>query len=304
MPAYPRGWYSLCDSEDLAQDEVKSVDALGEQFVVVRGSDALARVYGAFCPHLGAHLAHGGEVVKGQLRCPFHHWEFATDDGQCSAIPYAKRIPPKAALDAWPTAERNGLVMIYFSPDRSAPEWEVDIVPELDDPQWIKAADLEWTIKTHMHEVLENVFDTAHLKYVHGSEEVPRIEKTDADHPGKIDFEVRGDAPEGISDLDITLWGLGVQRLRYKLQIPVFELDTMLPLDEERVYAKTRLYMKDLGSADANQAVAGEIAKELDRQVEGDIRIFENKRHMAEPLLCDGDGPIPIYRRWTEQFYR
>jgi phenylpropionate dioxygenase-like ring-hydroxylating dioxygenase large terminal subunit len=242
-------------------------------------------------------------VVHGRIQCPFHAWQFSAENGRCEAIPYAKRIPAQAALTPWPTDERNGLVMIYVDPDGKAPEWYVDTVPELADPQWILAANLEWTMHTHMHEVLENVFDTAHLKYVHGSADVPKITKVDADAPGKIDFEVRGEAADHSSDLDITLWGLGVQRLHYKLQLPVFELDTMLPLDEERVHARTRLYMHDLGSPEANQTVAGEIAKELDRQVQCDIQIFDHKRHVAEPLLCDGDGPIPIFRRWTQQFY-
>ncbi len=139
---------------------------------------------------------------------------------------------------------------------------------------------------------------------MHGSEDVPRITKTDSDAPGKLYFEIRGEARDNASDLDVTLWGLGVQKLHYKLQIPVFELDTMLPIDEERVQARTRLYMHDLGNPETNRAVADEVAKELDRQVQADIQIFEHKRHMAEPLLCDGDGPIPVFRRWTEQFYR
>jgi nitrite reductase/ring-hydroxylating ferredoxin subunit len=303
MPAFPRGWYSVCDSSELSAGEIKPIQALGEELVAVRSEDGSPRVFDAYCPHLGAHLAHGGEFVDGQLRCPFHHWRFSAEDGRCSAIPYAQRIPPNAALDSWPCEERNGLVMLYYDPDRAEPAWRVDEVAELADPQWIKVADLEWTMKTHMHEVLENVFDTAHIKYVHEGSEVPRIEQVE-ESPGKIDFAMRGDASDGTSDLDITLWGLGIQRLRYKLKLPVFELDTMLPLDEETVFARTRLYMKDQGSAELNQAIAGEIAKELDRQVQSDIQIFEHKKHQAEPLLCDGDGPIPVYRRWTEQFYR
>lgn len=304
MPAYPRGWYSLCDSDELRSGEIKSIRALGQELVAVRAEDGAAHVYDAYCPHLGAHLAHGGSIVDGRIQCPFHAWQFSTEDGRCAAVPYAKHVPPTAALTAWHTEERNGLVMVHADPDGEAPVWHVDTVVELDDPQWIQAANLEWTMKTHAHEVLENVFDTAHLKYVHGAEEVPRITKVDEEAPGRICFEIRGEAEDHSSDLDITLWGLGVQTLRYKIQIPVFELDTLLPLDEETVHARTRLYVRDLGNPEANQAVAGEIAKELDRQVQADIRIFEHKRHLAEPLLCDGDGPIPLFRSWTEQFYR
>ncbi len=304
MPAYPRGWYSLCDSDELVPGEIKPIQALGQELVAVRAEDGSAHVYDAYCPHLGAHLGHGGTLVDGKIQCPFHNWQYAAEDGRCAAIPYAKRIPPNVSLTPWHTDERNGLVMVYVDPEGGAPEWHVDHVPELDDPQWILVAQLEWSIKTHVHEVLENVFDTAHLKYVHGSDEVPQITKTDDDAPGKLYFEIRGEAEDRASDLDITLWGLGVQKLHYKLQIPVFELDTLLPIDEERVHARTRLYMRDLGSPEANQTVAGEISKELDRQVQCDIQIFEHKRHLAEPLLCDGDGPIPVFRRWTQQFYR
>ncbi len=303
MPAYPRGWYSLCDSDELAQGEVRPITALGRELVAVRDADGAAHVYDAYCPHLGAHLGHGGRVEGGRLHCPFHGWQFDASDGRCAAIPYAKRVPPGAALGAWPTDERNGLVMIYFDAERKEPEWFVDDVPELHEPEWILASNLEWTIPTHAHEVLENVFDTAHLQYVHGGPEIPVVQNVDDSSPGKVEYEIRGEAEGGNSDLDITLWGLGVQRLRYRIEVPLFELDTLLPIDEDTCYARTRLYIRDLGSAEANEMVAGEVAKELDRQVQADIAIFEHKRHVAEPILCDGDGPIPVFRRWTQQFY-
>lgn len=303
MPAYPRGWYSLCDSDELAVAEIKPIQMLGQEFVVVRAEDGRARIYDAYCPHLGAHLAYGGTIEEGNIRCPFHGWQFSAADGQCAAIPYAKRIPAKAALTAWPCDERNGLVLVYVDPEGKPPEWSVDTLPELSDPDWIQSARLEWTVKTHVHEALENIFDTAHLKYVHGSEDVPRIDKTN-EEPGKLEFEIRGDAEGGSSDLDIKLWGLGVATLRYKIQVPLFEFDTMTPLDEERVLMRSRIYLRDLGSAEANEAVSQEVTKTLLEQFDADIQIFEHKRHMAEPLLCDGDGPIPVFRRWTEQFYR
>ena len=61
--------------------------------------------------------------------------------------------------------------------------------------------------------------------------------------------------------------------------------------------------LNDLGDAATNETVAGEIAKELDRQVELDRQIFDHKRHVADPILCDGDGPIPVFRRFAQQFY-
>ena len=42
---------------------------------------------------------------------------------------------------------------------------------------------------------------------------------------------------------------------------------------------------------------------EIERQLEQDIPIWENKIQHEHPLLCDGDGPIGVFRRWSRQFY-
>lgn len=300
MPAYPRGWYGACDSEELEAGEIKRFHLLGSELVAVRAEDGDARVYDAHCPHLGAHLGHGGRVEDGKIHCPFHAWQFDTSDGVCTGIPYARRVPQGAALRAWPTLERNGVVHIYFDPEGKPPAWEVDVIPELDDNEFVRVATLDWSVKTHAHEVLENVVDTAHIKYVHGADAIPQVEAI-RDEPGKLFFELTG---AGDQDLSVKLWGLGVAKLDYKIEVPLFEYDTQTPVDAETLQMRTRIYVKDLGSAEANQAVGEQISKELDAQVQADILIFENKRHIEQPVLCDEDGPIPVFRRWAEQFYR
>ena len=42
---------------------------------------------------------------------------------------------------------------------------------------------------------------------------------------------------------------------------------------------------------------------EVTRQLEQDIPIWENKRYLNPPVLCDGDGPIGLFRKWSKQFY-
>jgi hypothetical protein len=39
------------------------------------------------------------------------------------------------------------------------------------------------------------------------------------------------------------------------------------------------------------------------RQFRQDIPIWEAKRFLARPILCEGDGKIAGFRRWAEQFY-
>ena len=39
------------------------------------------------------------------------------------------------------------------------------------------------------------------------------------------------------------------------------------------------------------------------KAIEQDFAIWEHKMHRTQPVLCDGDGPIAEFRRWTRQFY-
>ena len=40
-----------------------------------------------------------------------------------------------------------------------------------------------------------------------------------------------------------------------------------------------------------------------ERQYGQDIPIWENKQYLTKPMLADGDGPLPVYRRWMRQFF-
>ena len=39
-----------------------------------------------------------------------------------------------------------------------------------------------------------------------------------------------------------------------------------------------------------------------DQEWAADIPLWENKVHRSDPLLADGDGPVPAFRRWFAQF--
>jgi phenylpropionate dioxygenase-like ring-hydroxylating dioxygenase large terminal subunit len=82
----PFGWYGVAFSEELPAGEVKILRYVGQELVAFRSESGQARVVDAHCPHLGAHLGHGGEVVGENIRCPFHHWEF-DGEGVCQKVP-------------------------------------------------------------------------------------------------------------------------------------------------------------------------------------------------------------------------
>jgi phenylpropionate dioxygenase-like ring-hydroxylating dioxygenase large terminal subunit len=92
---FPRGWFVVCFSGDLAVGATRSMRYFGRELADYRGEDGVVRVLDAHCPHLGANLAIGGTVKDNCIRCPFHAWRFG-EDGQCVEIPYSKKpIPPR-----------------------------------------------------------------------------------------------------------------------------------------------------------------------------------------------------------------
>ena len=45
------------------------------------------------------------------------------------------------------------------------------------------------------------------------------------------------------------------------------------------------------------------VAENLKLGFHQDIAIWENKLFRDVPVLCDGDGPINMVRKWYSQFY-
>ena len=96
----PNGWFAVAFSHELREGEVRPLHYFGEDLVLFRTRSGRARVLDAFCPHLGAHLGHGGRVMGESVRCPFHGWSFDGASGSCTQIPYCERIPQQALVRA------------------------------------------------------------------------------------------------------------------------------------------------------------------------------------------------------------
>ena len=113
VPGIPNGWYAVAWSSDVGPGEIRRIYYFEEELVLFRTRTGQARVLSAYCAHLGAHLAEGGRVVGESVRCPFHAWHYDGESGACVKIPYCERIPAKARVRAWQTAERNGMIFVW-----------------------------------------------------------------------------------------------------------------------------------------------------------------------------------------------
>ena len=300
----PDGWFQVCYSDELAAGETRPIHYFGQELVLFRTEQGHARVLDAHCRHLGAHLGHGGRVDGERLRCPFHGWAY-DGQGQCVHIPYAKKIPPRARVRAWPACERNGRVLVWHHGSGEPPSFEIPEVPEYDSEAWTSFERRDWIVRSCIQELAENTVDQAHFSYLHGTSSVAETEIT-TDGPrlcvtSKSMIETRQGEADGLIEIQTYGFGFGVTRFRGVVESLV--VTTGAPIDRERVHMRLALAVRRLPNSDATRGVGKAFIAEIERQFEQDIRIWENKLHLARPLLCDGDGPIGTLRRWARQFY-
>jgi nitrite reductase/ring-hydroxylating ferredoxin subunit len=304
LPPFPTGWYSVSFSEDLPRGGVIPVEAFGEKLVLYRGDDGIARLFGAFCPHLGAHLGHGGRVEGAALRCPFHAWRF-DETGACTDIPYARKVPAGARIEPWSVREQDGHVLAWFDRRGGEPAWTPDPVAEVGDEGWIRVGRRRVEIRAHIQDLAENAVDSAHFQFVHGAPLPPATSAESDGHVLRARSVLR--YPEALGGMEGTLqvrmWGLGLSASRFSGLVDTLVHGATTPIDEGRAETRLSMWTRRL-DGDMTSMVAEMFVAEVNRQIEHDLPIWENKVMVQRPLLCDGDGPIGVFRRWARGFYR
>lgn len=310
----PFGWFGLIFSDDLKPGEVKAMKAFDKEIVIFRTESGEAKVIDAYCPHLGAHLGHGGKVRGESIACPFHGWEF-NGSGQCTQVPYAKNMPPKVAggkqaIYAYPTVERNRVIWAWYHPQHSEPSYDVVEVPEFADPQWGDIKRYEWTFKSAVQETAENSVDGAHFIFVHGTqmpdghsvfEGTTRTSIYDMKVPSMQD-DGTVDPQGGTVHLETVSNGSGMGLQRFSGSVNIVMMAFPLPIERD-LLRLCFAYITPLEQTPLQQMMAQAAQAEVSSQVEADMPIWENKRYLETPTLCDGDGPIHQFRKWFKQFY-
>ncbi len=304
FPSFPNGWFQFAYGDELAPGQVLPLEYFGRQLVAFRGEDGTARVLDAFCPHLGAHLGHGGKVEGNTIRCPFHAWRF-DGEGRCVEVPYASRIPQSARLGCWPVIERNGMLMVWHHAEGKPPEFDIPELAEYGHPDWTDSRRLRWKLRTHNQEMAENAVDRAHFRYVHGTLDVPESE-VQADGPvlrmvsKAMMATPKGDVPGQIAS-ESRGFGFGV--VRFSGIVDTLLVTSVTPIEGEHVDVRFSFSVKKIGNADITRGVGRALIADIEKQMNEDRPIWENKVYQPRPVLCDGDGPIGVFRRWCQQFY-
>ena len=304
VSSYAQGWYLVAFSKELGPVEVKPVRFFGEEFVLYRTEAGEPVLMEAFCPHLGAHLGHGGKVEGDAIRCPFHAWKF-DKSGACTEVPYAKRIPPRAAVKARTLREQNGMILGFFGSDGVEPDYEVPLLAQLDDPAWTELVTDQAEIKTEPREVIENIADRAHFLPVHAT---------------KIDeFEVIIDGPRATQrtlgkgrnlrgeKIDVTsvatYHGPAIQFTDLAWAYPMTLVNAHIPIDKKRLLLRFGVSVKTGVGVELPAEIMNAVVAAARDGYFQDVAIWEHKKWRDTPTLADGDGPIGRIRDWYGSFF-
>jgi phenylpropionate dioxygenase-like ring-hydroxylating dioxygenase large terminal subunit len=147
--------------------ELKVFPLLGEDVLVYRNAEGKPLALKDLCIHRGTRLSLGEITPEGNIRCPYHGWEY-DERGTCvriPSLPEGSNIPRKARAFSYHAAEAYDVVWVSFEePLAGVPPFPGG---EWDDPEWrgFLAFDQTWT--SSAGRVLENFCDWAHLPWVH-----------------------------------------------------------------------------------------------------------------------------------------
>lgn len=324
------GWYIVGYSEDLKKKQVKTIRAFGKEIVIFRGENNKVSAVSPYCPHLGAHLGHGGKVVKNSIRCPFHFWRF-NSKGKCVEIPYSDKIPNKACVKSYQIIEKNNNIYLFYEKEQKVTETSKETLieekpkkpllltmhslPDLEKEFNVslkknKAHNKKWHVRANMLDLMENSLDNAHFDYVHKLD-IPTTNLISSHH--QIPFIIEqnyGAKFLGIKPkLTLYLYSPSISVVKINLGNNIIIIDGgVLIEDKENIIHFMRfysLYKKDISIFQKTFAkvLSHFVIREAKRQYGEDLPIWQNKVHLEKPMLCNDDGQISKIRRWYKLFY-
>ena len=143
------------------------------------------------CSHRQAPLSLA-RVVDGHLECSYHGFTF-NGEGRCVHIPHQTAIPRAADINAYPTAERNGLVWLWIGRPEAAETEPVPDMPWIEDPAQ-RCVFLRFSVQANFQLMADNLMDVSHTDFLHRASIGSQTGRA-ADDQTKVelDCEVDGD---------------------------------------------------------------------------------------------------------------
>lgn len=322
LTPFPVGWFVIAESKDVKSGEILKRQFSGKDVVIFRTESGKAAVLDAYCPHMGAHFAHGGSIEGEDIKCPFHGFCFSTE-GNCTKTGYGTKPSPRAKVYSWPVQEKMGLIFCYYHPERKEPDYEVDTM-ESDEFTHYKIH--TWNMRSNPAETAENSVDVGHFSHIHGYHDPHSINPLKVDGPFlnvKYGMYRKGDfigkpKKKFLIHFEIFQQGLGfalVEAHMVELGIKTRHLVMPTAIDGDKMFLRIGCAVEHIKNPGKIMKIMNILPKKLITKimhqqafkgyihdVYQDFKVWENKIYMTPPALSKGDGPIMQYRQWATQF--
>lgn len=314
----PTGWFQVGWTHQLKSGDVKPLKYFKQHLVMWRNESGEAIVMTAFCPHLGAHLGHGGKVEGDSIRCPYHGWTW-TSEGYSDCVPATgKPSMAERRIRKWDVVETNGIIWVWHDalgrePFHPAPEErsdEHDFIPVGDHTIYNRE-----NVHLHPQFTMENVVDIDHLIFVHGSTLIPE-ERVKEHLPEIIDNGPRINVNYAPPNTLNEVIGTGVIRVDFQedpvrpWRTPTRVYACTTPIDDEYSDIFGTVFLKqdtEAEGGDQNEVPVGRAKKRIDEQTyqnQVDFFIWDNMVYMKRVPYAPLEGKLFItMRRWADQFY-
>lgn len=163
-----RYWHPIATISELALNETKFVEILGEELVLFKDRQGRLGLIGAYCAHRRANLAYGLAEEDG-LRCPYHGWKYDRT-GRCLEQPFEETLRPDSAskdkvkLPAYLVEELGGLIFAYLGPrpEPLLPRWDLLVEEHVWREIGHTVTPCNWL------QTVENILDPVHVEWLHG----------------------------------------------------------------------------------------------------------------------------------------
>ncbi|MFT5489437.1 MAG: phenylpropionate dioxygenase-like ring-hydroxylating dioxygenase large terminal subunit, partial [Alphaproteobacteria bacterium] len=158
-------WYVAAYVRELKDGGPFGRTLLGEPVVMFRDSTGHAIALEDRCCHRHLPLSLG-QVAGDRVQCGYHGLEFDSS-GTCVAVPGQSKVPPGAAVTAFPLVEKYGFLWIWMGEVALADE---ALLPDwwwVDDPGWAHNPGAFLHIQCNYELITDNLLDLSHLGYVH-----------------------------------------------------------------------------------------------------------------------------------------